>query len=144
MPMAGGGFEQCYNAQALLAAGSLLVVAGDVVQAPNDQHQVQPTLLALATLPGELGKPETLLADTGYFSEANVNAWAAAGIDRLIAQRRLSHYPPMAERTAADPPARESPRRSRRWHIGCRPKVSRSSMGCASRCRNWCSGSSNR
>ena len=28
MPVAGGGFEQCYNAQAVVAAGSLLVVAG--------------------------------------------------------------------------------------------------------------------
>src|SRR5580658_4634323 len=35
MPVAGGGFEQCYNAQAAVAAGSLLVVAVDVVQAPN-------------------------------------------------------------------------------------------------------------
>jgi hypothetical protein len=35
MPVAGGGFEQCYNAQAVVAEGSLLVVAGDVVQAPN-------------------------------------------------------------------------------------------------------------
>ena len=32
MPVAGGGFEQCYNAQAAVAAGSLLVVAVDVVQ----------------------------------------------------------------------------------------------------------------
>jgi hypothetical protein len=31
MPVAGGGFEQCYNAQAAVAAGSLLVVAIDVV-----------------------------------------------------------------------------------------------------------------
>src|ERR1700735_5151868 len=37
MPVAGGGFEQCYNAQAAVAAGSLLVVATDVVQAPNDK-----------------------------------------------------------------------------------------------------------
>src|SRR5450631_1867845 len=36
MPVAGGGFEQCYNAQAVVAAGSMLVVAADVVQAPND------------------------------------------------------------------------------------------------------------
>src|SRR5271167_2958196 len=35
MPVAGGGFDQCYNAQAAVAAGSLLVVASDVVQAPN-------------------------------------------------------------------------------------------------------------
>src|SRR5580658_1476185 len=33
MPASGGGFEQAYNAQAVVAAGSLLVVAADVVQA---------------------------------------------------------------------------------------------------------------
>src|SRR6516165_1536635 len=32
MPVAGGGFEQCYNAQALVATESLLVIAPDVVQ----------------------------------------------------------------------------------------------------------------
>ena len=41
MPVAGGGFEQCYNAQAAVAAGSMLVVAVDVVQAPNDKQQQQ-------------------------------------------------------------------------------------------------------
>jgi transposase len=62
MPIAGGGFEQCYNAQAVVAADSLLMVAGDVVQAPNDKQQVQPMLGQLAVLPRELGKAETLLA----------------------------------------------------------------------------------
>jgi hypothetical protein len=42
MPVAGGGFEQCYNAQAVVAADSLLVVATDVVQAPNDKQQLHP------------------------------------------------------------------------------------------------------
>lgn len=109
MPVAAGGFEQCYNAQAVVAADSLLVVACEVVQSPNDKQQVQPMLGQLAALPGELGKAETLLADTGYFSETNVNACAAAGIDPLIAQGRQSHYPPLAERTVADPPEPENP-----------------------------------
>src|SRR3984893_15547357 len=43
MPVAGGGFEQCYNAQAAVATGSLLVVATDVVQAPTDKGQVETT-----------------------------------------------------------------------------------------------------
>ena len=37
MPVAGGGFDQCYNAQAAVAAGSLLVVASAVSQAANDK-----------------------------------------------------------------------------------------------------------
>ncbi len=41
MPVAGGGFEQCYNAEAAVATGSLLVVAVDVVQAPNDERQIE-------------------------------------------------------------------------------------------------------
>jgi transposase len=109
MPVAGGGFEQCYNAQAVVAANSLLVIAGDVVQAPNDKQQVQPMLEELAALPEALGEPETLLADTGYFSEANVDACVAAAIEPLIAQGRQTHYPPLSERTAADPPAPENP-----------------------------------
>ncbi len=78
MPVAGGGFEQCYNAQAAVAAGSLLVIAADVVQAPNDKQQLEPMLGKLAELPDELGKADALLADNGYFSESNVNACAAA------------------------------------------------------------------
>src|SRR6478736_2086261 len=81
MPVAGGGFEQCYNAQAVVAAGSLLVVAADVVQAPNDKRQLAPMLDKLAALPEALGKVGELLADNGYFSADNVNACAAAGID---------------------------------------------------------------
>jgi len=72
MPVAGGGFEQCYNAQAVVAAGSLLVVATDVVQAPNDKRQLEPMLGKIAALPDGLGKVEALLADNGYFSEGNV------------------------------------------------------------------------
>ncbi len=109
MPVAGGRFEQCYNAQAVVAAGSLLVIAADVTQAPNDKQQVAPMLDALAALPDALGKVETLLANTGYFSEANVDECAAAGIAPLIAQGRQSHYPKLDERVAADPPEPEDP-----------------------------------
>ena len=58
MPVAGGGFEQAYNAQALVAADSLLVVTNDVVQAPNDKRQIEPALEALARLPEALGAVE--------------------------------------------------------------------------------------
>jgi len=104
MPVAGGGFEQCYNAQAAVAAGSLLVVAVDVVQAPNDKQQLEPMLEQFDALPEALGDVETLLADAGYFSEANVDACAQAGIDPLIAMGRQSHHPPLAERFAPPPP----------------------------------------
>jgi transposase len=109
MPVAGGGFEQCYNAQAVVAAGSLLVVAADVVQAPNDKRQLSPMLDKLAALPEDLGKPETLLADNGYFSAANVAACGAAGIAPLIALGREGHHPSLGERFAEAPPAPDDP-----------------------------------
>jgi transposase len=109
MPVAGGGFEQCYNAQAAVAAGSLLVVAVTVTQAPNDKQQIEPILDQIDTLPDELGEPKTLLADTGYFSAANVAACEAAGINPLIAMGRQPHHPPLGERFGPDPLPPEKP-----------------------------------
>jgi hypothetical protein len=109
MPVAGGGFDQCYNAQAVVAAGSLLVVATDVVQAANDKQQVVPMVEKLQALPEELGKPEVLLADTGYFSAANVDACEAAQIVPMIANGRQPHYPPLADRFAPAPEAPKNP-----------------------------------
>jgi transposase len=109
MPVAGGGFEQCYNAQAAVAAGSLLVLATDVVQAPNDKQQLIPMLDQLAGLPEALGKAENLLADSGYFSAANVRACEAAGLDPLIAPGREGHHPTLEERFAAPPPLPDDP-----------------------------------
>jgi len=103
MPVAGGGFEQCYNAQAVVAADSLLVVAANVTQAPNDKQQLEPMLEKIAELPPEMGKVGELLADNGYFSEGNVNACAAGGIAPVIAMGREAHHPSLAERFADDP-----------------------------------------
>jgi hypothetical protein len=109
MPVSGGGFEQCYNAQAVVAEGSLLVVAGDVVQSPNDKQQLEPMLAKTSALPEELGNVETLLGDNGYFSEANVKACKAAAIEPLLAMGRDSHHPSLSERCDAAPAAPENP-----------------------------------
>jgi len=109
MPVAGGGFEQCYNAQAVVAEGSLLVVATDVTQAPNDKQQLEPMLNKINELPEALGKVETLLADNGYFSEANVKACEAGKVEPLIATGREGHHPSMKVRFAESPPPPENP-----------------------------------
>jgi transposase len=109
MPVAGGGFEQCYNAQAVVAEGSLLVVANGVVQAPNDKQQLEPMLAKTGALPEELGKAGTLLGDNGYFSEANVKACEAAKVEPLLAMGRDSHHPSLSERYAGASPAPENP-----------------------------------
>jgi len=53
MPVAGGGFDQCYNAQAAVATDSLLVVASHVAQASNDKQQLEPMQDELNDVPDE-------------------------------------------------------------------------------------------
>jgi transposase len=106
MPVAGGGFEQCYNAQAAVATGSLLIVANDLTQAANDKQQLKPMIDKLEALPKKpVGRVKRLLADSGYLSEANVEHCAAAKIEPLIAMKRERHNARWRERFAADPKA---------------------------------------
>jgi transposase len=105
MPVPGGGFDQSYNAQAVVATESLLVVAPAVTQAANDKQQLVPMIEKLKGLPEELGRAERLLADSGYASEKNVESCAAAGIEPLIALKREGHHPSWRKRFAADPKA---------------------------------------
>ena len=93
----------------MVAAGSLLVIAVDVVQAPNDKQQLEPMLGKIADLPAALGRVDELLADNGYFSAGNVNACATAGIEPVIAMGREAHHPSLDERFAEPPPAPENP-----------------------------------
>jgi predicted house-cleaning noncanonical NTP pyrophosphatase (MazG superfamily) len=97
------GFVQSYNAQAAVDADTMLVLAATVTQEPNDKQQVEPMLQELAALPEELGQAEVLLADSGYFSQSNVEACASHNLSPLIAAGRERHHPPLAERLAVDP-----------------------------------------
>ena len=108
MPVSGGGFEQSYNAQAAVDTQTMLVVAAHVTQASNDKRQIVPTLDKVAALPEELGRVDALLADTGYFSAANVRACEAHDIEPLLSMKREAHHLPLLERFAADAPAAET------------------------------------
>lgn len=92
MKQANGGFEQCYNAQVAVDSESLLILMPRVTQASNDKQQIEPALAALQALPDGLN-PRRLLADTGYFSENNVEACHGADIEPLIAVKRDEHHP---------------------------------------------------
>jgi transposase len=105
MKVAGGGFEQCYNAQAVVAAGSMLVVATEVTQAANDKEQLVPMIEKIQALPKELGRAKRILADSGYLSEANVEHCARAKIEPLIAMGRCRHHVSWKQRFAAAPKA---------------------------------------
>ena len=98
MKVPGGGFEQCYNAQAAVDTETMLVLAPHVTQAANDKQQVEPMLAKLQRLPEGLDSPEVLLADAGYLSETNVDACLAAEIEPLIAPGREGHHPHWEDR----------------------------------------------
>ena len=103
MKVAGGGFDQCYNAQAVVATGSMLIVATEVTQAANDKEQLKPMIEKLKALPKELGRAKRILADSGYLSEANVEHCARAKIEPLIAVGRCPHHLTWKQRFAAAP-----------------------------------------
>ena len=104
MKVAGGGFDQCYNGQIAVDMDSLLIVTTDTVQACNDKQQIVPALEQLKALPLELGQPLNLVADTGYFSEANVKACGEHSMIPLIAVSRQTHHPEPLERFTGPPP----------------------------------------
>jgi transposase len=101
---AGKRFVQAYNAQAAVDVPSLLIVAQHVSQHANDLQEMAPALAQLAAVAPAMGRPGALLADSGYFSAANVAACQAQGIEPSIASGRAAHYPPLAERLHAPAP----------------------------------------
>jgi hypothetical protein len=98
MKVAGGGFEQCYNAQAVVDTESMRVLASHVSQATNDKQQIAPMLEKMQANPEGLNQPQTLLADTGYFSEKNVETCVQNQVIPLIAVKRDAHYPDWRDR----------------------------------------------
>jgi len=99
-----GGFEQCYNAQAGVDVATKIIVSAHVTQEPNDKQQMKPTLEKLAVLPRELGEVTGLISDSGYFSEANVQACESQGITPYIAVDREHHNQGLWDRFR-EPPA---------------------------------------
>ncbi len=65
----GGGFQQCYNAQAAVEVESRLIVGGYVTDAPNDKQQLIPVLGSISSAAGKIG---TTLVDSGCYSAAAV------------------------------------------------------------------------
>jgi transposase len=107
MPSA-DGFIQGYNAQAAVDVDTMLIIATTLTQHTNDKQQIEPMLSELQALQNTLGKPDTLLADNGYFSKDNVQACVKQKISPLIALGREAHHLPLEQRLAPDVPEPES------------------------------------
>ena len=112
MPVSGGGFEQCYNAQACVDQVSRLIIENHLTQAPNDKQELKPALLNLDALPDELGHVDHIAADTGYCSASNAEACEQQNVIPLLACGREAHHPSPEARFAdagEAPPAKASP-----------------------------------
>jgi len=84
------GYVQGYNAQAAVTENQI-IVAAEVTQECNDVKQLAPMLNTIAenlAAVGTLGAMETLLADAGYWSDANIAATGSAGPELLIATNK--------------------------------------------------------
>jgi transposase len=92
------GFIQGYNAQIAVDATAQVIVAQHVTAASPDAEQLQPVVAAVVR--GLRQRPAVVLADAGYWSEANVVALQQRGIEPLIATGRRKHSdsPPSAPR----------------------------------------------
>jgi transposase len=80
------GFVQAYNAQAAVDAQTQIIVAQDVTQSAVDCGQLVPMIDAVEKNLGR--KPEQASADSGYCSEANLEALESRHIDGYVATGR--------------------------------------------------------
>jgi hypothetical protein len=84
-----GSFEQCYNAQVAVDADTQVIVAADVTQQANDKKQLAPMVVQVKRNTG--ATPEAVLADAGYYSDANVAKMQDESIDAYIAAGKMKH-----------------------------------------------------
>jgi len=85
------GWDQCGNAQAAVDGHQQIIVACDVTDQPNDKQQFAPMLTQAQENVGPQHKIQGASADSGYYSEANVQYAESQGIDAYLATERLKH-----------------------------------------------------
>jgi len=83
------GFVQAYNAQIGVEPDFQLIVGQRVTQASNDKQQLKPTVEAIGEQAGQ--KPQEVLTDSGYCSDANLKYLEKKKIEGFIATDRESY-----------------------------------------------------
>ncbi len=97
-------YRQAYNAQAVVdGGGSQLILGARVSNCASDRNELVADIQAI---PAALGRPETVLADSGYANGADVESLAEAGIEALVAtgtedRRRRHDFRPLKAETPA-------------------------------------------
>ena len=113
------GWQQAYNVQHSVDMDSYMILGGHLTQATNDKQQLTPALDEVEALPDELGTIKRLAADSGYFSQANVEDVTGRQATPYIAKGRQNHHPDWTKRLAkADPPPDDpTPVEAMRWRL---------------------------
>jgi len=104
------GYDQHYNAQVAVTQNSMFIVATSLSNHPNDKQEAKPTLDAF---PAELGQPDGVAMDNGYFSASNIESTEKRGLEPYIATGREAHYKRLEDLLGYlpdEPPADASPR----------------------------------
>ncbi len=107
MKTSGGGFEQCYNAQASVEHDSRLIVHQHVTQNSNDKQEIVPAFQWFTKYP--LFKPSSLLADAGYFSQTNIEHCEKQKVTPYISFGKEKHNQPLKERLKEADPLPDNP-----------------------------------
>jgi transposase len=85
----GDGYIQGYNAQIAVDAHAQVIVAQHVTASSPDVGQLKPAIAAIRRVLRR--KPKQLLADAGYWSEANVVHLERQKIEAFVATGRMKH-----------------------------------------------------
>ena len=98
MKVSNKGWDQCMNAQVAVNEHQI-IVAADVTDEANDKQQVQPMIEQTqqnVVAAGVTEKVKEAVADSGFYSEANVAYLQGQAIDAYIATERLKHHEQIA------------------------------------------------
>ena len=98
------GWDQCGNAQAAVDSENQIIVACDVTDQSNDKQQFEPMVEQSQENVGEDKKIKAASADSGYYSESNVQFAEGKDIDAYIATKRTKHSDPVRNVARGRPP----------------------------------------
>ena len=111
--------RQAYNAQAVVCAdGAQLILAAKLVATSADAPSFAETILGMH---GTIGRPERVLADTGYASGPAVEALHAHGVEPFVAIGRTQPHRPYDFRPP--PPPKTKRRITEPWRIAMQAKL---------------------
>ena len=104
----GRNYIQGYNAQVAVDEKAQVIVSQHVTSMQPDVNELLPVVKRISKL--LRAKPKQVLADAGYWSEANVEALEKLGVDPFIATQRRKHSDPLPPAPRGRPPKDLSPK----------------------------------